>query len=185
MASSGVCRQDLARAFDLTPSAISNVLKGFEDEAKAVESRLRFRVLLKNADDLDRKWVVADLMDALGVGGVTRTGLERHFDGLERSETSLREIMDLTISHKATSRPGHLITPLLGVRCLGIASFWSVVYALTDIDMGARCNGEWGTRLSLLRRSTRIRGDRLHSWSKPIDKEIPSRPPSDSLPVAR
>lgn len=179
MTITGLSRQELAREFGPTPTSISNVLRGFKNEAISLDRRLHLRELLKNADDLDRKWPVEDLIDAIGVGGVTRTGLKRHFEWAGLAETTLRHMMDLTISDKADPRPGYLITPLLGLRWLSIVSFWSMVNALTEVDMGTRCNKHWASKLALLRQSTRILADRPYSWSKPIDRPIPSQHSSE------
>jgi len=171
----GVPRQAIAREFRLSRESIANVLQGFKDEEELARRRVNLREAIQQADDVDRKWPVADLIDAMALKGKIKGALLWFYGRPGTQEISLREIMDLVISEKKDPRPGYLITPLLNIREGGTKGFWSLVSALSDMDLGARGNAEWGRRLSLLRRSTRIRGDGPYSWSKPIDVPIPSQ----------
>jgi hypothetical protein len=46
--------------------------------------------------------------------------------------------MDLVICQKVHAKSGHLITPLLDVRCVGVEGFWSAVRRLTESDCEGR-----------------------------------------------
>jgi hypothetical protein len=123
----------------------------------------------RRADDLDRKWKVADLLDALLLMTTTRTALRWWFEGNRIEETSLREFMELVISEKTHAKPGYLIAPLLDMRCVGVKGFWSAVRRLLESDIGERCNQEWRKRIARLSEASRRVGVRRLAWSKPCE----------------
>lgn len=68
----GVSRRELARKFNLSVSRIAFIRKEFEDEEALKARRVRVREELRNTDDPDKKWAVADLIDALDLKAVFR-----------------------------------------------------------------------------------------------------------------
>jgi hypothetical protein len=116
--------------------------------------------------DLDRKWKVGELMDALLLTTRARTAISNRCEWNNVAELRLREFMDLVVSEKPHARPGFLITPLLDFRNVRLHSFWSTVRRLTESDLGDRCNQEWRRRLARLKHASRIVGGGYCSWSK-------------------
>ncbi len=169
MQQAGVSHREIALKFRVSEERIRGILQESEAEKSLFKRSHQLREEIRQADDLDKKWVVVDLVDALRLITVTRYALVNHFKWSQTPEISLRELMDLAISQKTDSRPGYLITPLLNVRCVGAKGFWSVVNCLTKVDLGERCNQEWSERLERLKRCGRIRGATPYSWSKPCD----------------
>jgi len=144
------------------------IVRKFETEAVLLARSNRFMEEIRSADDLGREWRVSYLMQALRPKVITQNAVIRHFEGKDRKEIGLRQLMDLTISEQHHPRPGYLVTPLLHVRCVGIEGFWSLVRRLAESDLGQRCNREWRKRLALLMQCSRIVGG-PGSWSKPCE----------------
>jgi hypothetical protein len=145
---------------------IASIEEANEAEKAMTQRRGRLQSELSQADDLDGLWVVGDLIDTFPLMARTKNALVHYYEWARRSEISLRELMETTISDM-DYRPGCLITPLLGFRNVGEKGFWNMVVALTETDLGERCNREWASKLERLRLSTRIRGATKYSWSKP------------------
>ncbi len=143
-------------------------MQEFEAEKAFLQRSCRLLEEIRRTNDVDRKWAVADLVDALRFIKMTRTALVHHFEWCQNKEISLRDLMDLAVSEKRDARKGYVITPLLDFRCVGVKGFRSVVDQLTNLDLGESCNGEWRKRLERLKRGWRIKGVRSHSWSKPF-----------------
>ena len=78
---------------------------------------------------------------------MTRKALAQFWEWENKAEMSLRDLMDLTIVDDVDSKPGHLVTRLLDLRCVGVIGFWTVVDRLTATDLGLECNVEWNRRL--------------------------------------
>lgn len=165
----GVSELETAEKLGLSRGRVRLILRSSENAGTLARRTAQLLEDIRQADDLDRKWPVVDLIDALSSITVTRNALVNHFKWNQTDAISLRELMDVAISPEADSRPGYLITPLLSVRCVGKKGFWSVVNSLTKVDLGSRCNQEWDQRLERLKRAWRIRGDTPYSWSKPCE----------------
>lgn len=161
------------------------IVRKFETEAVLLARSNRFMAEIQNADDLDKKWRVSYLMQALRPRPMTQTAITRYFEWSDCKESSLRQLMDLTIPERTHPKPGYLITPLLNVRCVGIQGFWSLARRLAESDLGERCNLEWRKRLVRLMRSSRIVHG-MGGWSKPY--ELPgwlSKESTATTPAAR
>ena len=156
MREQGVPRRAIARQFGITPARISLIER--EAAAKKLETqrRARLRAEIHGADDLDKPWAVADLVDALWLLVVTRTRLLAHFEQIRKTQITLRELMDLAVSEATNVEPGEVSTPLLRIRGVGKYGYYSVIGELTEMDLGQRCNEEWRNRLAKLRRHWRI-----------------------------
>ena len=163
----GASECEMADKFELSRERIRLILR----KNAGMFSQRTHQLLgeIRQADDLEKKWTVVDLLDALGLITVTRNALVNHFKWKKSNEISLRELMDLAISPKRDSRPGYLITPLLSLRYVGTRGIWSVVNGLTKVNLGERCNQEWKQRLERLKGCRRIRGGRPYSWSQPYE----------------
>jgi hypothetical protein len=172
MGEAGASQKEIALAFGMSAKAVRLVFRKMEaDEAAFRKSRTILQEF-RRADDLDKKWKVADVLDALLLMTTTRTALKLWFEGDRIEETSLREFMDLVISEKRHAKPGYSIAPLLDMRCVGVKGFWSAVRQLTESDLGQRCNQEWRRRIARLGQVSRIVGDQRYAWSKPCEPPV-------------
>jgi len=126
---------------------------------------------MQQADDLNRKYNVNDLLEVLNPAAMTRKALANFWEWKKVEEVSLRELMDMAIVEETDPKPGYLVTQLLDLRCVGIKGFWSVVNRLTALDLGARCNAEWSRRRIKLKGCWRVYGVR-HGWSKPLAPDV-------------
>ena len=164
----GTSLKEIAVACGMSVKAVQHVLRKLQADGVAVRRSKELLQEFRRADDLDRKWKVAEVLNALLLVTTTRTALKWWFEGGKTERTSLREFMDLVISQKDHAKSGYLITPLLDMRCVGVKGFWSAVRRLTESDLGERCNEEWRRRLVKLRRALRIVGVQ-RTWSKPCE----------------
>ena len=169
MREAGASQTEIASTFRMSIEAVRMVFQKLEADKEAVRESRELLEKLRRANDLDKKWKVANVLDALLLMTTTRTALKWWFEGGKIEQSNLRQFMDLVISEKTHSKPGCLITPLLDVRCVGVKGFWSTVRRLTESDLGERCKQEWKKRLERLRQASRIVGDRRLSWSKPCE----------------
>jgi hypothetical protein len=170
MREAGNSIHEIASTLDMSRELVQGIARMFETEEVLSARSRRFLENIRQADDPDKKWRASYLMQALRLKTITQNALI-HFRWAGTPQISLRELMDLAISEKGHPKPGFLITPLLGCRCVGEEGFWFVVSRLTEADLGGRCNQEWDKRLARLRQCSRIVGG-LGSRSKPC------KPPS-------
>jgi hypothetical protein len=146
MGEAGASQKEIATAFGMSVEAVRLVFRKIEADEAAIRKSREILQEFRRADDLDRKWKVADMLDAFFMMTTTRTALRWWFEGSETEGTSLREFMELVISEKRHAKPGYLIAPLLDMRCVGVKGFWSAVERLTESDLGQHCNQEWRKR---------------------------------------
>lgn len=171
MCEAGASPMEIASTLSMSIEALRMVFRQQEADKAEVRKSKELLEKLRRANDLDKKWEVADVLDALLLMARTRAALRVWFEEGKIEQINLREFMDLVISEKRHSKTGYLIAPLLDVRCAGAKGFWWTVRRLTESDLGESCNQEWGKRLGQLRQASRIVGDRRLSWSQPC--EIP------------
>jgi hypothetical protein len=152
----GVPRLAISLKFGLTPGRIALIEREAEAEKSLAERRAKLRAEIRNADDLDKPWPVMDLIDALWLITIARMRLLAHFEKIQKTQMSLRELMDLAISETNDAEPGQLNTPLLRIRGIGKYGFYSVIAELTETDLGPCCDQEWRNRLIKLKRHCRI-----------------------------
>jgi hypothetical protein len=169
MGKAGASRKEIASAFGMSVKAVGLVFRKIEAEEAAIRMSRDLLQEFRRADDPDKRWKVADVLDALLLMTTTTTALRWWFDGDKIEATSLRGFMELVISERRHAELGYLIAPLLDIRCVGVKGFWSAVRRLTELDLGPRCNQEWSRRIARLRRASRIVGDRRYTWSKPCE----------------
>lgn len=172
MGEAGTSQKEIALAFGMSAKAVRLVFRQMEADEAAIRKSRTILQEFRRADDLDKKWKVGDVLDALLLMTTTRTALKWWFEGGRIVETSLREFMELVISEKRHAKPGYLIAPLLDMRCIGVKGFWSAVRRLTESDLGQRCNQEWRKRIARLSQASRIVGDQRYSWSKPCEPPV-------------
>ena len=169
MGEAGASEKEIALAFGMSREAVRLVFRKIEADEAGIQKSREILQEFRQADDLDKKWKVADMLDALLLMTRTRTALRWWFEGNRIEETSLREFMELVISEKRHAKPGYLIAPMLDMRCVGVKGFWSAVRRLLESDLGERCNQEWRKRLARLSEASRIVGVRRLAWSKPCE----------------
>ena len=169
MGEAGASEKEIALAFGMSREAVRLVFRKIEADEAGIQKSREILQEFRRADDLDKKWKVADVLGALLLMTTTRTALRRWFEWDRVERTSLREFMELVISEKRHEKPGYLIAPLLDMRCVGVKGFWSAVRRLTESDLGELCNREWRNRLGRLSHSSRIVGDWRGAWSKPCE----------------
>ena len=98
-----------------------------------------------------------DLLDAVGLGVVTKKSVIYHFRAFGKQEISLRELMDMCLDAPAEGLD-FMMSPLYRVRGVGKKGFWSVVNGLTGMDLGSRCNEEWQKRLARVKQEHGVTG---------------------------
>jgi len=150
-AQEGRTSRELALKFRLSRSRILNILQEFKTEEAMTRRRIELRKAIASADDIDQKWAVEDLLDAIHPIPVAKTALSRHFKDCNQNEISLREMMDMVFFEKANDTTCFNMTPLLKIWCLGKCGFWSIVKGITEMDLGPKGNQEWKQRLDKLR----------------------------------
>ena len=169
MHEAGVSNQEIGLAVDISREALRLVFKKFEAEKLANERSIKLIREFRSIDDLDRKWKVGELLDALLLTTRTRTAIESVCEWKKITEMSLREFMELIISDELHAKPEFLLTPLVGFRSVRLKSFWTTVRRLAELDLGDRCNREWMRRLERLKKASRLHGGSRYSWSKPCE----------------
>ena len=107
-----------------------------------------------------------DLLDAIGLGVVTRQRLMDHFVATGKRQSSLRELMDMCLDAPVEGLD-FMMSPLLRVHGVGKKGFWSVVNGLTTMDLGSRCNNEWEWRLVKVKQKYAVTGATPYSSPEP------------------
>ena len=146
MRNQGVSQTEVARRFKLSPSRIHLIERRDAADRMMGERRAKLREEIRAADDPERLWPVADLIDAVGMIVVTKKRLLDHFAEVGKQQINLLELMVMCLDAPVAGLD-FMMSPLLRVYGVGKKGFWSVVKGLTDLDMGSRCNEEWQKRL--------------------------------------
>lgn len=162
MREQGGRRVDVARKFNLSPNRISLIEKRDAADRLLEERRCRLREMLRLHDSLEKLMPVEDLVDAMGVTVMAKKRLMEHFVTVAKKEISLRELMDMCLDVPVQGRD-FMMPPLFRVRGVGIIGFWGVVNGLTKLDLGERCNEEWGRTLEMVKRNWRVIGPTPYS----------------------
>ena len=157
MRKNGIPQGEVARRFKLSPSRIYLIEKQDAAIRAFAERRIRLREEIRAADDPERMWPVKDLLDAIGLGIVTRQRLMDHFVTTGKRQISLRELMDMCLDAPMEGRDW-MSPPLYRVRGFAKIGFWSVVNGLTGMDLGSRCNEEWQKRLARVKQEHGVTG---------------------------
>jgi len=153
----GMSQTEVARRFNLSPSRIYLIEKQDAAERSLAGRRTGLREEIRAADDPDKFWPVEDLLDALGLIVVAKKRLMDHFVAAGKQQISLREFMDMCLDAPVEGLDC-MMSPLLRVYGVGKKGFWSVVNALTGMDLGSRCNMEWQWRLVKVKQKHRVTG---------------------------
>jgi hypothetical protein len=156
MLEQGVCPQDVARKFRLSPERIRLIEREAATEKSLAQRRGRLQTEIRSADDLDKPWAVVDLIDALWLIVIAQVRLLAYFEEINRTQMSLRELMDLAILETLDGDSERVKTPLLGIRGIGKYGYYSVIAELTEMDLGPHGNEEWRRRLIKLRQHWKI-----------------------------
>lgn len=139
----GASRREVAREFGLSIARIA-AIEQEDAQAKALAARsARMEEEMRRANDLDKAWPVADLVEALGLPVIFRMRLLDHFGRGCKTQLSLRELFDLVVAPTAETSPGFRPIPLLQVWGVGKIGRRHVITALAGLDMGRRCNTAW------------------------------------------
>lgn len=162
----GASELEIAQKCGTTREKVRVILTMPEHAALLADRLDQLLKLVRQADDLDRKWNVVDLIDALRLRTGPRNALINSYLWEKKHEISLRELLDMTISTQRDRRSGFLIVPLLSLRCFGVTGFWNVVERLTVADFGPQFTSALAERIEMLRRCERIVGTGKYSWSK-------------------
>jgi hypothetical protein len=155
-AQEGKTNRELALKFRLSRSRIQNILQEFEAEEAMTRRRIELRKAIATADDIDQKWSVEDLLDAIHPIPVAKTALSRHFKDCNQNEISLREMMDIVIAPSANKKFVFNPASAQKIYCFGKYGFFSMVKGITEMDLGPKGNQEWNQRLDKLRRHWHI-----------------------------
>lgn len=166
MRDSEVSIPETAARLGIWTATVRNIVRRFEPDEVLQRRSLSLLERIRQADDLERKWDVYIILDALRPVEMTKNALLNHFEWNHVSEISLRELMDLIIPLSTHPKPGYLLAPMLDFRFVGVDGFWSMVSRFAESNLGERGNQEWRVRLAKLRDATRIVGLR-RTWSKP------------------
>lgn len=105
------------------------------------------RVQVRAANDLDRRWPVGTLLDALDFPPRGRKGLQAIFSEKGMLEATLRDVMDLVIAVPGPSvEDWFSCFPAYGRHHIGHTVFRSLILALSWADCGDALTQEWARR---------------------------------------
>lgn len=166
----------VAKKFRIPRDRMTQILKESEKEKSLLQKSAALLEEIRQTDDLDWQWHAEDLVRALGVLPMTKTALLQHFKQEDIEQISLRELMDLAFSDRASPEL-QSYPALFRVRMVGKYGFWSVVRRLTELDLGHNCNREWQRRL---RAMERVWGIKI--IGRPWRKRAGPQQPGSSLP---
>jgi len=166
MREAGDCIDEIVSILGVSWDVVRMVARKFETEGILSARSSRFLSEIRKVNDLDQKWKVSHLAQAIRPLGITQNAIIHHFVRQRTPDISPLELMELAISDKLHPKPGFLLIPLLRVQCVGVEGFWSLVGRLTQVDLGETCNREWRRRLSRLQKCSRIAGREIYG-SKP------------------
>lgn len=122
----------------------------------------RARQEIRACDDIDRKWPMPDVIDALQLPTRARTGLVSYYDDQKAMRLSLRELMDFVVPEKPIPDRQFGCTNVTRLRNVGRLGFWAILERLSTLDLGEKAKVEWKRKLELLRRYGRKKD--LPAW---------------------
>ena len=89
MRQAGKTYHEIARKFNLSRSSIHIIVRRSEEERRLAEKNDKILEEIRLTDDLDKKWPMVDLIDALRFIATTRNALLKHFKNVGLEKISL------------------------------------------------------------------------------------------------
>jgi hypothetical protein len=131
------------------------VLK-FDLAQKARMKAKELQAAFRSADDLDKKWPAAFLLEALGFPHLPHRALTRYFENNSIQEFSLKELMDFLIPEEAETKfdPWDH-APALKTKGIGGKTYKSFIRHLSRQDLGQSFNKKWRRRTRKIKKYIR------------------------------
>ena len=162
MSRAGMTSREIARYFGITCTRVDQIVRRLKAEEELECKIGKLGAEMRCADDLDKEWLIADLLDALRLRTATRKALIVHFGTHEGGTISLRRLMDVASAEVTLPWSGELWPKLLTVRHIGGKGYRSIINGIGGLQLGQNCRREWEQRLERLRRGWRISGSGGH-----------------------
>lgn len=136
-------RREVAREFGLSVSRISAIEREAAEAKSLAARRARVREEMVRADDLDKAWPVASIVEALGLPVIFRVRLLDYFEESGKEQISLREFFSMVVAPSPETAPRFQPIPILRVWGVGRIGRRRVIAALQSLDMGRQSNEAW------------------------------------------
>jgi hypothetical protein len=152
----GASIKDLAFRFGISESRVRGIVLRFDraqkDRMKVEELQAAFR----SADDLDKRWPAAFLLEAMASPHLSHRALKRYFENNGIQKFSLKELMDFLIPEEAETEFNpwdH--APALKTKGIGGKTYKSFIRHLSRQDLGQSFNRKWSRRTRKIKRFIR------------------------------
>lgn len=150
---SGMTSGDASQRFGISRDRIRQILRRDERERALAQRRPSLTSAIRLADDLDRGWPMADILEVLKLPSVTRNALELFWTTGTRAtsccQIRLRELMDLITP--APAPRGYMTLPALYIRYVGKCGIDALVRGISRLELSGACRLEWERRLKLFK----------------------------------
>jgi hypothetical protein len=147
----GATHTAIAAAFSLSRSRIQQITSRAE---RAGEKRLkseRIKEVIRESNDLDRKWPTDFLLESLSAPWLPNRALKKYCNDNNLPELSLKDLMDFIMPKPDTPGTNRWITPpALKQKGIGFKTYKLLVAHLSKQDLGNLFNSEWEKRTNKL-----------------------------------
>jgi DNA-binding transcriptional ArsR family regulator len=150
---SGITPGELASRFGVSRAAIGQAIKRARENVLEDAEATAFREQFKRLNDLERKWRIGDLVNALGFDrGRAGRQVQNYFEWHGRKRVSICEVMDSLLPYPTgNTRQATEVMPALRFRCIGKIAYARMALAMNAADMGPAFKEEWHRRKLALR----------------------------------
>ena len=159
----GITYQEIANSFDISRSLVGKIVNKHEIEHRCRNQAEKYRELFRSSNDIEKKFPKDIIIEGLLFERRANISIKRYFDSQDIPEISIKDVMDFLISdfEKMPKHPWEAM-PAYKQKHIGIKTYSSLVYHISELDLGEAFNTEWQKRL-----------EKLAKYLKSIDRHVP------------
>lgn len=153
--SQGISRKNIAKEFELTIARIDQILSRYKSEKEIEKRSADLLKQSKQSDDLDKKWPLTDLINALHLSARTRNLVIKYFISENETAISLNELIVSITPKDSVSKYALTSVPIIKQKGLWKKLFREIVHQLSVADFGDAFNALWENRKNQILRAAR------------------------------
>ena len=149
--SQGLTYGEIIQRYGIAPWRIGRILHYPCNRAAYLARSEAIRRAFRDANDIERKWPVEDLLCGLAFVARADTCLRAYFDQHDLVSFSLREMMDWLIPVVDNPKEMYDAMPAFERRMVGTITYAAMIKRLSEADCGEALWAEWAERKRRLR----------------------------------
>jgi hypothetical protein len=148
----GLSVKDIAKTFDLSRTRIDQIIMQYEKKKKIEKNSKELIKKIKQADNIDKKWPMVDLIHSLKLSVRATTQMIKYFTGGDKSELSLHELIDAMALPDLEYEFSINYVPIFNQQQLGRIIYREIMRSLSAADFGDTFSALWKERKRVIHR---------------------------------